>query len=75
MNFTLFDHQTSNLFKFLDELETEKVMSFLPVDMGSRLPSLITHSPRGRAAGCCGPQEASPLDHTGSRPPAQRARL
>lgn len=54
---------------------TETVMSFLPADMDSRLPSRTAHSLRGRAAGYCGPPEASPLDHTGSPPPVQRAHL
>lgn len=53
----------------------EKVRSFSPVDMGSRLPNLTTRSPRGRATGCYGPPAASPPDHTGSLPPARRARL
>lgn len=51
----------------------KKLMLFLPADKDSRLPSLITHSPRGRAGGCCGPPQASSLDHTSSLPPAQRA--
>lgn len=50
-------------------------MSFLQVHMGSRLPTLIAHSPLGRAAGFCGPPEACPLGHTDNLPLAQRAHL
>lgn len=53
----------------------KKPMSFLPVHKGSRLPSLIAHSPQGREGGCCGPPQASSLGHTSSPPPAPRAHL